>query len=204
MRPLGFVRAAWMLLVLWGAACGPPPSAPAAAPEPRPALSLTGRRILLLPVQSVSGLPSAVAAEVDAELAFALAERDTGVVWVTPAELRRVLRRSPGVAPDPGRLPDDPLVHQRERRAVEPLAGILRRYAAVTDARWVVLPRSMRAEPGVGSAATLRLNAVVIDARTGDVLAEGAGEAVGNPADPALLPSVAADLARRIVAPPEH
>lgn len=175
---------------------------PAAAPPP---LSLAGQRVLVLPLQRALDAEAATARErIDAELRFALAERDGAVTWIGADELRRALRGSPGFAPDPGALPDDPLLHHSEARAIEPLAGHLRRYAALTDTRLVVLPRSAAFRPLEGDSAAqraLRLEAAVIDARSGAVLWRGdaSGAAAGAP-DARAVATAAAELARRLVA----
>ncbi|HEX2188812.1 MAG TPA: hypothetical protein VHG51_07945, partial [Longimicrobiaceae bacterium] len=137
------------------------------------------------------------------ELLFALGEREPRATWIAPEVLERALRRSPGFAGSPRTLPADPLVHHRERRAVEPLAGELRRYAALTDVRLVLLPRAASFARAEGAAeGRVRIDAALIDARSGDVL--WWGEAEGDPraeADAAALASAAAALAARMASP---
>lgn len=185
------------LLLSFLGACGSR-SGPEQRPPPAsaPPLRIEGQRVLVLPVQRVE-VPGADRAAVEAELLFALRERAPRIVWVEPEELRRAVRRSPGFAEDPDLLPSDRFEHHRERRVVEPLAGSLRRYAALTDARLVLLPRA--AAPAGDSAAVGRveISAVIVDARSGNVV--WWGEATGDEAGAAAVASASAALARAML-----
>lgn len=152
--------------------------------------------MLVLPVQRVD-VPGADRASVEAELLFALRERAPRLIWVEPEELRRAVRRSPGFAEDPNLLPSDAFEHHRERRVVEPLAGYLRRYAALTDARLVLLPRA--AAPAGDSAAVGRveMSAVIVDARSGNLV--WWGRATGEETGAAAVASASAALARAML-----
>jgi hypothetical protein len=199
----GRVAALGLVLLLVACAAARGAGENGATPAPAsPPLNLSGQRLLVLPVQQVSGLSGALEQRLDAELAFALEERRGGVTLVPPAELERALARSPGFAGDPSHLPADPLLHYGTPVAVEPLAGQLRRYAALADTRWVLLPQEVRFEPpGADEAGTLRISAVVIDARSGRVLWSGAAEAVAGPVPDAQVVAVAAaEFARRLLA----
>lgn len=179
------------------AAAAAPPAASA------PALRLAGQRILVLPVQAAGGLPADTPERLGRELLFALEEREPRATLVTPEALERALRRSPGFAADPRALPADPLVHHRERRAVEPLAGVLRRYAALTDVRLVLLPRAVAfARTGEAEEGRVRIDAALVDARTGDVVWWGEAEGEPRPEpDVRALASAAAALAASLAAP---
>ncbi|HEX7240808.1 MAG TPA: hypothetical protein VF263_11115 [Longimicrobiaceae bacterium] len=157
--------------------------------------------MLVLPVQAVTGLSAEAEGRLGGELMFALGERAPKITWVSPEELQRAVSRSPGFAGDPRSLPADPLLHHRERRAVEPLAGELRRYSALTDARLVLVPQAAAFVPGAaGEGGRVRLAAAMIDARTGGVV--WWGEAEGDPrpgADTPAVASAAAALAARML-----
>lgn len=134
------------------------------------------------------------------EILFALEERDPRVTWVGPGELRQALRRAPALAGSPDALPADRLLHHGERRMVEPLASELRRYAAITDVRLVLLTRLAKSATG-GTSAPARLDAALLDARTGDVvwwtqLESEAGLETGR----ASYANVAARFAQRLLA----
>ena len=186
------------------AACGggpkPPPGqvAPAVAVAP---MDLGGQRVLILPVQSATGLPFNREAITD-EIVAAVRARDTRTQWIDPARLRRSLANSPNFAPDPAALPNDRYEVRGERRIQGGLADAVRRYMALTEARLVVIPRSARIVVPDSGGAFVRLNAAVVDARTGYLV--WWGEADGRPApadDRALITSAATALAARLVVP---
>lgn len=156
------MRRAGFLLLAVVLACARPASSPSAAPP----FSLAGQRVLVLPIQNARGH-----AERSDSLLAALQRGEPRAVWMRPADLQRALRRLPAFAADPAALPHDPLVHHGERRAGEPLASELRRFSALADARWVLLPREaqfVNASP--------RVSAALLDARTGVVLWAGDAE----------------------------
>jgi hypothetical protein len=166
----GFRALATALALLATASCGRP-AAETAGPVPSgtPPVQLGGQRVLVLPVQ-VAGLVGPGGDVLDGELGFALAERDARVTWITPEELRRAVRRSPLFAGDPGALPGHIVVQHGERRVVEPLAGELRRYAALIDARLLLLPRLLPGPALPDGTRSARLSGALIDARSGDVV----------------------------------
>jgi hypothetical protein len=176
------------------------------APELRPPphgssapLLLSGQRVLVVPLQTAGALPFE-AGPLESEIVFALGERDPRVTWITPDEVRRAARRSPLFASDPDALPTDAMLHRGERRVVEPLAGELRRFSALVDARLVLLPRlSLHIGTGDGEQA-VRLSAVVVDARSNDILwwAEMPAPLEEMRARPRLA-SLAEELAQRLV-----
>lgn len=151
--------------VLAAVALGLPASAaPAAAQELAPRLP-HGSGAVVLPVQS--SLPSAAgtwpgrAADeaealraMDAELAFALAERRGAEEWAMPDDLRRSVRRNPVLKVDPDRVAFQALLSEPDRREQlsEPLHGELRALAALHGTRFVVLPLVLRMAPVAASA----------------------------------------------------
>jgi hypothetical protein len=196
------ILAAAALLLL--AACGGQPRPDPARPAPPTAVApmdLGGQRVLILPVQASAGL-NVNREQVTEEIVFALRERDTRTRWIDPARLRRSLAASPAFAPDPAALPNDRYEVHGERRIQGPLADAVRRYMALTEARLVVIPRSAVLLTREEGGAVVRLNAAVVDARTGLVVWFGEAEgAPGEPESPALVPSAAAALAARMVVP---
>ncbi|CAA9365837.1 MAG: hypothetical protein AVDCRST_MAG68-4833 [uncultured Gemmatimonadetes bacterium] len=193
-----------LLLLVALAACGAPRPAPHAAPPPPPPVSSTaamdfrGQRVLILPVQSAEAVGTRD--EATSELVFALRERDERTQWVTPDQLRRALRGTPGYAADPGTLPDDAFLHHGERTIVDPLGSVVRRYSALTDTRVVVIPRAARWIAGAAGG-RVRMSAAVVDARNGRVLWFGDAEGEPRPAfGREALASAAAALAARMLA----
>lgn len=179
---------------------GPAPVRPATSVAP---MNLGAQKVLVLPMQATSGVGEGREA-VTREVLFALGERGAGTQWIDPDALRRALARSPGYAPDPGVLPPDAFRHHQERYVREPLAGLLRRYSALMDARLVLIPQSATWLPATGgTGGTVRIAATVVDSRTGNVV--WYGEADGAPAaEPgqAAVATAAAALAARMVAAP--
>lgn len=191
-------------LLLAAAACGGRQQEPSAVPAPPTAVApmdLGGQRVLILPLQASAGIPGN-REDATADLVAALRERDTRTQWIDPARLRRSLAASPTFAPDPAALPNDPYRVHGERRIGGPLADVLRRYMALTEARLVLVPRSAVARPLEDGTVVVRLDAVVVDARSG--LLVWWGEAEGHPGAPGsagLVPTAAEALAVRMVVP---
>lgn len=196
-------RLAACALLLLAAACGGRALAPAgpAPPTAVAPMDLGGQKVLILPLQTSSGLHvNREAATL--ELVAALRERDTRTQWIDPARLRRSLAQSPTFAPDPAALPNDAYRVHGERRIQGPLADAVRRYMALTEARLVVIPRGASVRPLEDGRVVVRLDAAVVDARTGQVVWFGEAEgAAGAPEAAGLVPSAAAALAARMVVP---
>ena len=191
------------------AACGgqaPPANGPAPAPRPATsvaAMNLGGQKVLVLPLQTASGVGQPRDA-VTREVLFALGERDPRTQWVDPEVLRTALRRSPGYAPDPATLPSDAFRHHHERYIQEPLAGVLRRYSALMDLRLVLIPQSATWLPAPGgTGGVVRLAATMVDARSGNVVWWGEADGASAP-EPGAAPvaTAAAALAARIATAP--
>jgi hypothetical protein len=200
-RPCALLAAALL------AACGSGRAAPAGEPAALPPASavarmdLGGQRVLVLPVQTAAGVEGG-RDRATAEVVFALRERDSRTPWVDPDALRASLRRSPGYAPDPGAISGGMVQQHGERRVVEPLASLLRRYGALANARLVLLLRDARflPAPDDAHAGMVRIHAEMVDSRTGLVVWFGAADGAVLPrGDAGLLPSAAAALAARLV-----
>lgn len=196
------LAASALLVLLAGCGGGPRPDPGVPAPPTAVApMDLGGQRVLILPLQSSAGLHvNREAATV--ELVAALRERDTRTQWIDPARLRRSLAQSPTFAPDPAALPNDAYRLHGERRIQGPLADAVRRYMALTEARLVVIPRGATLRTLDDGSVVVRLDAAVVDARTGLVV--WFGEAEGTPGAPesaGLVPTAAAALAARMVVP---
>ncbi len=191
--------AAWLGLGVVLASCG------GSAPPPTPgqtrgiAPDLRGSRVVLLPVQQVSGIPG----DVDAEVRFALTDRGQGVVWVHSEEVERVLARSPSTPTRTTQLPVGVFLQAEVERVGDPLFGMLRRLAGLVDAEAVLLPVAATFEPDLsvpGSGPRVRLQAALIEPRTGRVLWYGMEQGEVLPAaQPRALASASEELARSLL-----
>jgi hypothetical protein len=180
--------------------------ATAAAPitPPKPAQSvapmdLSGQKVLVLPAQTVTGITQ-TRDDVTREVLFALGEQDTRTQWVEPERLRAALRRTPGYADDPATLPAESFLHHQQRYMQGNLGNLVRRYSALLDVRLVLIPQAAQWFPLPGGTGIIRLSAVMVDARSSNVV--WYGEADGQPrpsADAAALATAAASLAARML-----
>lgn len=187
---------AFLLLV---AACGGSRApAPEAGDSTGRVPNLQGRRVMVLPVQEVRGLPAGA----DAEIAFALQDRaGDRVQWVLPREMREILRRSPGMPIRIEGLPVGVFLQAEVNRVGDPLFGYLRRLAAITDAELALIPVQVRHRPGgEGTEPAVEIAAALIQARTGRVYWFGVLEGEpGGAGDPRALASAADALARALI-----
>jgi hypothetical protein len=162
-------------------------------------MSLAAAKVLVLPMQSVTGLPQ-TRADVTREVLAALARRDDRTQWIGPDQLRAALRRNPGYADDPDALPADAFRHHQERYVAEPLGSVLRRYSALMDTRLVLVLQSAQwlaaADDGV-----VRLSATMVDSRNANVVwfGEADGAITVDPHDAKALTSAADALAARMI-----
>lgn len=187
--------AAVLALVLGSAGCASAPAAPPDPGEQRGGLPmLSGQDALLLPVQR----PQLPRDAVDRELQFALDGRAGGVEWIGPEELRRLMGRSVMEIPI-DRLPIDMFFQAEVTRVGDPVYGMLRRVAALTDATVALIPLSVVRRPAAdGVEAGLESMATLLDLRTGRVLWLTTVEAEGDPDAPATLARLMDNLARAL------
>jgi hypothetical protein len=169
--------------------------------------SLANEPLIVLPVQTLRlsvpewtdkvGDQRAYVGTIDDEIAFAVRERAIKGKWAFPADLARAARRNPGYAPDPYTIALDPLApveRDPDKIIAEPLAGQLRAFAGLFNARYALVPVDVRIVPDAnGGRATLHL--VVVDTRAAKVTWKG--DVTGDPAR-AFSPAIAASLAGRV------
>lgn len=162
-----------------------------------PAPGLGGRTLLVFPVQQV-----AVPGDADRELAFALQARRGAATWVLPEALRASLERSPQLHVPLDALPVGNFLRAEVRRVGDPLYGMIRRAASLTDAEMALLPVGVAYRPGSdGNGGALELLAAVVDVTSGRVLWLDRVEAPADtPDDPGGMPRVMDALANAILA----
>lgn len=220
-RPL----AALLLCALAGSPAGPLGCASGRAASPAsgdaqqaaaPLALLRGERVVLVPSQRLRetgtlGWMSAVAspreylADLDDEIAAALAERGVGSSWVMPKDVVRSARRNPTYATDPYALAVGPLepgrrMPPRDAPLAQPLASELRAIVALGDARFVIVPVELRFERLSGARADTTaghavLRVALVDARAAQL--RWTGDVSSDPS-PAFSRALAASVASRL------
>lgn len=188
--PTRFAGFRAVLLILSAAACGgkaaPPAAGPAAAPVHEPVQPLVttlfaGQQVAVVPITLVIA-GEALAGEAvfanraetlrwaDSLVGEALVGRGPEVKWVLPADLRKLARRAPTVAPDPDRMGQSILRAQKLEDVPDPLRGHLRSLMALVGGRYALVPAALYffAEPEGAVRAELTL--ALADTRTGKVI----------------------------------
>ena len=152
---------------------------------------------MVLPVQDAIGVEGAL----DGELAFALEARDGDVIWISAARLRDALARSPNLRVPLDVLPVEQFLQVEVRRIGDPLYGILRRAAALTDAQVALIPVQVYARPDVEDRpGAVEVRVALIEVLTGRVLWYGVEQGrPGAGSDPAAVASAMEAMARRLV-----
>lgn len=183
------------------------PLPPASEQPAAPLSSLTADALVVLPAQVLRlsmpdwsdkvGDPRAYLSTVDDEIAFALRERGLKAKWAFPEDLARSAKRNPGYAVDPYSISVDPLApveRDAEKHIGEPLAGQLRAFAAVFNARYALIPVEITLAPdAAGARATLHL--VLVDTRGARLTWKG--DVHGDVAK-TFSPAIAAGIAGKV------
>jgi hypothetical protein len=144
------------------------------------------------------GDPRAYLSAFDDEFAFAIRDHGLRVQWAFPPDLARSARRNPGYTADPYGLtlaPLPPVERDPTKLIEDPLAGQLRTFTGLFNARYALVPVELAIvpDPTGGHAA---LHVVIIDTRAarvmwkGDISSDGARNF-----SPALAAGVAGRLA---------
>lgn len=198
-----------MLCVIGLSACGGGQSSRTSPSDPFTQIAvspmalspLAGTNVLLLTVglvvvgDSAHPLPeidlrrSALLVAANATLDSALRRDGREVTWLGLEEQRRSARRNPTLGIEPDRLPTQYLFNARIERIPDPLWAQIRTLAAVSNARYVVVPAAVKIA-GTPGALTAAFIMVLADARSGNVLARARAQ---GPA--AATPEAALNLA---------
>jgi hypothetical protein len=151
---------------------------------------------MVFPVQRTSG----VAGDVDAEVAFALQSRGTGVGWILPPRLQDALDRSPNLDSRIHGLPVAVFGEAEVRRVGDPLYGELRRLAALVNGQVAFIPLTAAAVRDPSGGVAVEMAATLVDVRSGRVMWFGVVKGSVRQADgPAVLASAADVLARTVL-----
>lgn len=184
-------------------------------PQGSPLAAMAGRPVLVLPVQrnlvfsdSLSWREQSLAATelvaaLDDSIAVALGDRGLRNSWTFAPAITASARRNAGLTADPHALAVGglrSLVKPGDAPLSEPLASQIRSLVALRDARYVILPATLRFENrGAGARASILV--YLIDSRTARIGWSGgvAGE-VSRMLSPAMAGSIASRLADLVVA----
>ena len=134
----------------------------------------------------------------DDDIAFALGERGLRGRWTFPPDLASAVRRNPGFAPDPYALDGEqlrPAAGRRDPELHDPLASQLRALAALTEARFLLMPVELRFESAGAGAGRPVLRVALIDARLAEV--RWSGDVRGD-ATATLTPAATASVAEHL------
>lgn len=191
-------------LALVTLACGGKPAAPTpartSAPPREPikpliTSSLAGQQIAVTPITLVIATDTLtrIAPLNDRVTALAWADSIIGegflargpeVKWVLPADLRKVARRAPTIAPDPDRMGQSLLRTPELKDVPDPLRSQLRTLMALVGGRFAMVPAALSFVPDTSGAIRAELSLVLADTRTGKIIwrtvAWGLGETPGR------------------------
>jgi hypothetical protein len=170
---------------------------------------MRGETVMLLPTQDIFG----VGGDPDAEIAFALQNRSDGIEWVLPAELDRVVGRSPTLEVNVHALAVGVFLQGEVERIGDPLFRDLLQISALTGGQLALIPVQVRYRPpptpdpdapsteaSTPAQGAVEIVATLIETRGGHVLWFGILD--GDPGaadDPAALASAADRMARVLV-----
>ena len=127
---------------------------------------LRGARVMVIPLQSRTGLSD----DVDSEISFALESRGEGIDWVFPDEVADILARSPGLDVPLEALPVGMFLTREVNRVGDPLYGHLLRVAAVTNAQIALIPVEARRRVELDGSSVVEVVTTLLNVRTGRVL----------------------------------
>ena len=212
------IRRFLVLLSLTLAACATTRAAPPSADErQRPFPDMGGRTVMLLPVQAATPLvapPEAadtsrqsvtlsgdVLRELDAELAFWLADRAPRITWIDAAAVERAAERAPVLNVRPRDLAIRDFLRARLESIGDPLYGDLRGISMLVDARIALLPIGAVWIPERDGTGRIHLALALIDTFGGRVawqgVIAGAPTAAIDAAAVAALAQATAETVRR-------
>lgn len=113
------------------------------------------------------------------------------VTWHDQEAMRRVLRRSPGIASDPTELPTGFLLAKKVEGIPDPLWSSVRALGALTEARMAVIPVAVRLDGRTG-AVNATFAVAIVDIRVGRLAWRGRVTGPDQPTPELALTAAAA------------
>jgi len=177
------------LIALASLACGG--HSAASAPEnvrperepvkPLPTVGMAGQSLAVTPLtllvrdEALSAVPelkdrATALAWADSLVGEALLARAPEVKWVLPADLRKIARRSPTVAPDPDRMGQSLLRAPNVKDIPDPLRASLRSLMALAGGRLALVPAALAFVQEPDGRVRAELSLALADSRTGKVV----------------------------------
>lgn len=127
----------------------------------------------------------------DSLLATALNSRAPEVKWVLPAELRKVARRAPTVAPDPDRMGQSILRGPKIEDVPDPLRTNIRSMVAMVGGRYALIPAALVfTQDTLKKSVLSEMSITLVDGRTGKVIWRTLAWAHGATPEQALVASL--------------
>jgi hypothetical protein len=201
-----------LTLLLGLAACGGGKPAPGAGPTPAPRQQpqplfvqpLAGEAVAVVPITlalAEEGVPpSPLFADrarllvwADSVVGATLQARAPEAKWILPPDLRKISRRSVGIAPDPDRMGQAVMRAENLKDVPDPLRGHLRNLMALAGGRYAMVPASLVFVPE-GTAIRAELSMVLADTRTGRVVWRSLAWGRGATPEAALAAALASVL----------
>jgi hypothetical protein len=195
-----------LLLAVLVLACGgssPAPETTPAAKTPEPVTPLivtplSGQKIPVVPLTLIVAQEpldrdaplsarTAALAWADSLLGAALTSRGPEVDWVLPAELRKIARRAPTIAPDPDRMGQSMLRIKKLKDVPDPLRSDLRSLTALAGGRYALVPAALGFLVEPDGQVRAELSLVLADTRNGRVVWRSLAWGVGATPERALV-----------------
>lgn len=130
----------------------------------------------------------------DSIIGQAITSRGPDVKWVLPAELRKVARRSPTVAPDPDKMGQAALREQDLEEVPDPFRNYIRNLVALINGRYALVPAALSFTPRPDGRIRAELALAIADTRSNKVPWQTVAWADGRTPELALAAALATVL----------
>jgi hypothetical protein len=165
-----------------GAKSGPEPEKEPVLPPPIPLVTtpFAGQSIAVTPLtlivaaDTIGGIAplndrTLALAWADSIIGEAINSRGPDVKWVLPAELRKVARRAPTVAPDPDKMGQAALREPELEEVPDPFRSYIRNLVALINGRYALVPAALSFTPRPDGRIRAELALAIADTRSNKV-----------------------------------